>query len=397
MKKFPKDFLWGTATAAHQVEGNNVHNDWWRWEHEVVGRLKSGIASDHYQRFKSDFSLAADMKHGIHRFSVEWSRLEPTMGQYNQVEIDHYREVLAELKKHNIKSMVTLWHFTLPTWFADLGGFESKSNFNYFYRFVELCAREFGGLVDYWIVINEPNHYVVKSYLMGMWPPQKRNFFTALAITRNLATIHCDAYKLLHKIIPDCQVSSAHQLINYFPKNRWNPVDIFLSKLLSFLANDLFIILTKGHHDFFGLNYYYKFATSLQNLIRHITQVEVVKTMEDLGQDLGWIMDSKSMYWAINKIWRTVGRPIIITENGIADASDILRQNHLIDHLKWVQKAIIDGIDVRGYLHWSLIDNFEWQSGFIPRFGLVEVDFDTQVRTPRPSCSIYTKIITEGL
>lgn len=395
--KFPNNFLWGTSTAAHQVEGNNTHNDWWRWEQEVPGRIKSGTASDHYRKFKEDFVMAAEMKHNIHRLSVEWSRIEPNEGEFNQGEIDHYKEVLGELKKRNIKSMVTLWHFTLPAWFADKGGFENRSNLKYFYRYVELCVKEFGGLIDYWLVINEPNHYVAKSYLMGMWPPQKRNFFTGIKVTRNMAMAHRESYKLLHKIISNCQVSSAHQLINYFPKSKWNPVDWVLSKTMSLLANDLFIILTKGYHDFFGLNYYYKYATSLHNLVRHITQVEVIKTMEDLGQDLGWIMDPQGIYWALSKIWKMTGKPIVITENGIADSSDILRQKHLLDHLKWVGFALTRGIDVRGYLHWSLIDNFEWQSGFLPRFGLVEVDFDTQKRTPRPSSKLFTKIINGGL
>lgn len=385
--------MWGAATAAHQVEGGNVHSDWWKWEQDEAERPRSGRACDHYRLYKSDFRLAKRLGHNSHRLSLEWARLEPTEGVFDKREVEHYRDVLSTLKKElGMTTLVTLHHFTNPGWFAKKGGFENKANLAFFERYAVLCAEEFGDLVDYWLVINEPITYVANAYVMGFRPPQKESFWAALRVLVNLGLAHNLAYRRIHDIRRRAKVSSAHQLVSLYSEGGgW--FDRALCRLTDFLANDLFLILTSKNHDFVGVNYYFHNRVSWKNLFRRLSHEEMVGVLGDRRRDLGWSMSLEGLIWSLRKLKRMFGdKEIVITEHGIADASDRVRKVRIGEAVKVIGEAIEEGINVRGYMHWSLLDNFEWSLGFEPRFGLVEVDYKTMGRKPRESARYLGKI-----
>ena len=393
---FPKNFLWGAATAAHQVEGNNIHSDWWEWEKGGGGTEPSGIACDHYHRFEEDFRLAKELHHNAHRLSIEWARIEPEEGKWNEEAIQHYQEVLKSLHNKGIKTFVTLFHFTLPLWFAQKGGFEEKENLKYFDRYVDRMAYHLGDLVDFWITINEPSVYVGSSYLGGYWPPQKKNFLKLIQVYLNLARTHRSAYKSIHNIKKDAQVGMAMNISTFHSFGGYLP-GMIVSKIAKFLANDSFYFLTRDYHDFLGINYYFFHNFSLKDLflLKKIGLKSIEETMMLKRSDLGWPIYPQGIYEVLMDL-KHRHLPIYITENGVADVQDKHRENFILNHLQWLHQAIEEGVDVRGYLHWTLMDNYEWAFGFKPRFGLIEIDYKTQKRTIRKSALTYAKICQEN-
>ena len=361
--KFPDGFLWGAGTAAHQVEGGNVNN-WSEWEKGDAGR-----ACEHYQRFEEDFALAKSLNHNAHRFSIEWSRIEPKEGMINKGEIEHYRQVLLALKKRGIEPFVTLNHWTLPIWFAEKGGWLNPKAPYYFDRFVKIISENLFDLVDFWITLNEPNIYTAQSFLTGKWTPQNKNIFKYFKVLNNLAKAHHLAYRSLHLIDLDCQVGVAKNNI-YFEGG-------LLAKFADYFWNKYFLNKIKEKQDFIGLNYYKWFRFN-QNKNKELT-------------DMGWEIYPKGIYYVLKDLEK-YEKPIYITENGLADAQDKRREKFIKEHLFWIHKAIKNGVNVKGYLHWSLIDNFEWDKGFWPRFGLVEVDYKTMERRVRRSARVYAEI-----
>ena len=364
MKKFPKNFYWGTATSAYQVEGG-IKNDW----SAVGGKYDAGIACDHYNRFEQDFDLAKKMNNNAHRFSIEWARIEPEQGKFNQKEIEHYRKVVKALKNRGLEPFVTLYHWTLPVWFAKKGGWLNKKAPEYFARYTEFVVKNLSE-VRFWITINEPDIYVSYGFLAGKFPPFKKNWFKTQKVLAQLVQAHKNSYQIIHKISPNGQAGIA--------KN-----SIFFSGLLSFInhrRNLYFLDKIKNHQDFIGVNYYIRQSLSGMLKFRHM---EV--------SDLGWEIYPKGIYYVLKDL-KKHNKPIYITENGLADAKNTKRAKFITDHLKWIHKAIKEGINVRGYFHWSLMDNFEWDKGFKPRFGLIEIDYKTLKRKPRPSSKVYAKI-----
>ncbi|KKQ41319.1 MAG: Beta-glucosidase [Microgenomates group bacterium GW2011_GWC1_37_8] len=389
--KFPKGFLWGTATAGHQVEGKNIHSDWWAWEKSRKDIENSGIACDHYHLYKKDFSLIKEVLHNnAYRFSIEWARIEPKEGKFNKKEVEHYRNVLNELSRLRIKSMVTLHHFVNPLWFSEKGGWEKKENIKYFERFVNLCIKEFGQDIDYWIVVNEPNIYISMAYIKGGWPPGKKSLLTAIKVYCNLAHAHKSAYKLIHDTFPNAKVSSAIHMSAF---KYMNIFDKPLSDLSNYLFSYSFIFLTKGYHDFIGVNYYALHLTKFSDIFyKSIKVEEYEKLVKGKVNDLGWPIYPKGIYEVTRQVWKRYKLPIIITENGTADAHEPNRIKFLVNHIKWLQSAIKDGVDIRGYFYWSLMDNFEWHLGKGVRFGLFETDYRTLKRIPRKSAEVFGKI-----
>lgn len=362
--KFPKNFYWGTATSAYQVEGG-IRNDWSEWG----DKFDAGIACDHYHRFEEDFDFAKQMNNNAHRFSIEWARVEPEEGKFDQKELNHYKEVLLALKQRNLEPFVTLFHFTLPAWFSKKGGWLNKDAPKYFERFVEKVVREYKDLVKFWITLNEPNIYAFHSFLEGNWLPFKKNWFKSNKILKQLVKTHINSYQLIHKISPNSKAGIA--INNIYYKG-------VVKLLVDYYWNQNFLNKIKDHQDFIGLNYY--FGYSLKGFLK-----------SDGKTDLGWGIYPKGIYYILKDL-KKYNRPIYITENGLADAKDAKRAKFIIDHLKWVYKTIEEGIDIQGYFHWSLIDNFEWDKGFEPRFGLVEIDYKTQSRIPRASSKAYSEI-----
>jgi len=362
--KFPKGFFWGASTSAYQVEGG-IKNDWSEWG----SKFDAGIACDHYNKFEEDFDSAKAMNNNAHRFSIEWARIEPEEGKFDQAEIEHYRNVILTLKERNLEPFVTLFHFTLPAWFSKKGGWLNKDAPKYFERFVEKIVGEYKDLVKFWITLNEPNIYVFHSFLEGNWLPFKKNWFKSNKILKQLIKTHISSYQLIHKISPISKIGIA--INNIYYKG-------VVKLLVNYYWNQNFLNKIRDSQDFIGLNYY--FGYSLRGFLK-----------SDGETDLGWGIYPRGIYYVLQEL-RKYNRPIYITENGLADKNDEKRTKFIIDHLKWVHKAIKEGIDVRGYFHWSLMDNFEWDKGFEPRFGLIEIDYKTLKRIPRPSSKIYAKI-----
>ncbi|OIQ01884.1 MAG: hypothetical protein COZ27_01055 [Candidatus Moranbacteria bacterium CG_4_10_14_3_um_filter_41_65] len=405
-KKFPQHFLWGASTASHQVEGNN-HNDWSKWEKKNADRLAkesqgkflhnphwknfeieatnpqnyiSGLACDHYHRFESDFDLIVDLGMNAHRFSLEWSRIEPEEGMFDETEIAHYRSVLYALKQRKIVPLVTLWHWTIPLWLAEKGGMEHKDFPVYFARYVEKIVQTLGSDIHFWITQNEPDVVSAHAYLKGAWPPQKKNFFAYYAVLKNLIRAHKTSYVIIKKYFPDAEVGIAKHNI-WFEAVGNTLINRLLKKIADFFWNDWFLRKIKNEQDFIGLNHYN----------HHRINGGFNKNENKIQTDFGWEYYPESIYFAVSELKR-YNKPIYITEHGIADSNDRLRPQFIKESLGALHRAITDGADVRGYLHWSLMDNFEWDKGYFLRFGLIAVDFKTLMRTPRPSAILYADI-----
>lgn len=377
--KFPQKFLWGSSTSAYQVEGGN-NNDWSKW-------LDAGRACDHYHCYEQDFDLIKELGQNAHRFSLEWSRIEPEEGKFNHKEISHYREVLLALKKRNIKSVVTLWHFTNPLWFAQKGGWANKKAADYFKRYVKIVTENFGDLIDFWATLNEPTVFIGMGYLRGVWPPGKMNPFLTWRVFKNLVKAHKIAYKIIHKHYPRARVTLNHFVSYIEPARRWCPVEVFIAKVINYFGNSFLLNKVKNHLDFIGFDYYLHY--------RIVWYPPFVKNINKKTNDMDWEIYPKGIYFVLRYLAR-FKKPVYILENGLADADDSRRGAFIIDHLKWIHRAISEGIDVRGYFHWSLMDNFEWAEGFTPRFGLVEIDYKSLKRKIRPSALVYAKICKEN-
>lgn len=386
--EFPSGFLWGAATSAYQVEGGNTQSDWWHWR----GIPLSGEACDHYHRYEEDFDLAKKLHHNAHRLSLEWARIEPEEGKFNQAEIEHYQNVLEALKKRNIAVMLTLHHFSSPHWFTQKGGWASLKAPYYFARFIKKIVPQFKDYVDFWITINEPGVYTWAAYLIGKWPPQQKSKIKAIKATWNLAQAHRQAYHIIHQIIPHAKVGVAHNVASFSTQQSHSILQHILVWFYDLAYNHLFYFLTgQKTHDFLGINYYFHQRIGSHNGSKFPKLLDASLTKKDVS-DMGWEIHPEGIFDVL-KDFSDYKLPIYITENGLASTNDDRRCRFLISYLKEVYHAITSGVDVRGYFHWAFMDNFEWTDGFIPRFGLVEVDYRTQKRTPRPSAYIYGEII----
>ena len=388
--RFPDNFLWGAATSAFQVEGNNINADWWDWEQKhQPPHLRSGIACDQYNRYEADFDLIKALNHNAHRLSLEWSRIEPREGEFDTSEIEHYKKVLKALKDRGIKVMLTLWHFTIPKWLADKGGWENGKTPIYFERFVKRIAPEIAEFVDIFITLNEPEVYVYEGYIISEWPPQKKSFWGKIKVYLNLTSAHKKAYKFLHKNYPHKPVGIANNIQSFEPYHKHSLIEQLAVIFYDVGANHLFYLLTKGTHDFLGINYYFhiRFKDG-KGILPKVA--ETSEPSRDIS-DLGWEIYPEGLYDVLADLSDHL--PIYITECGIASTNDDRRNRFLITYLHEVYRAIASGINVRGFFYWSLIDNYEWYRGFDPRFGLIGVDYTTQQRHIRPSALVYTDII----
>ena len=403
--KFPKNFLWGAVTAAHQVEGG-TNNDWSEWEKNNAERLAkeapgkwqiwqqkkfpemfdlknyiSGRACDHYNRFEEDFDLAKSLGHSAHRFSIEWSRIEPEEGSFDEREIEHYRKVLHALKARGMEPFVTLWHWTDPVWFGEMGGWTSKKAVECFLRFAERMASEYRDLVKFWVVVNEPNVSMGFGYYRGTQPPGKKGFVNFLRGFFNLLSAFKKAAQVIKKVDPRAEIGVAnsitHHDIKIFPG-----INFVIVSIVEFFSK-YFLRRAIPYCTFIGCNYY----------SRHIVSIWKKDIAPEERTDLGWEIYPQGIYHVLKSL-KKYNLPVYITENGIADADDTKRAKFIVDHLKFIHQAVEEGADVRGYLYWSLLDNFEFPDvrGFWPRFGLVEIDYETLERKVRPSALEYAKI-----
>lgn len=413
---FPRGFLWGTAGAAHQVEGNNNNNNWSDWEKQpgrMLGGATAGLACDWWNgRWREDLDRAAEIGTNAHRMSVEWSRIQPTPDRWDEFAIDRYREILRGMSQRGITPMVTLHHFTEPYWITEQGGWENDQVVPAFEKFVRKTVEALKEYCSLWCTINEPNVYATMGYVTGEFPPGKHSITSALLVVKNMVRAHAAAYTAIHTIQNTARVGPAPQYRGLLPRRSWLPPEVWVANLQSNLFNNMFTqpLLTgkmpwparyripeaRGTFDFIGINYYTIEQVTL-NLARP----------NDLFSTRGWregvelsptgfiANEPEGLFQAIQ--WgRQFNVPIIITENGVEDPEDSFRRKYLLQHIHQVWRAVNFTWPVKGYFHWSLTDNFEWERAWSQRFGLWEVFPDTQVRRKRPSASMYAEIIKEN-
>jgi beta-glucosidase len=397
--QFPNGFLWGAATSAHQVEGGNVNSDWWQWEQGLVKKDHSGQACRHYDLYREDFDLAKSLHHNAHRFSVEWARIQPQEGEFSLKELEHYKEVVRALKERDIQPIVTLHHFTNPAWFALHGGWANNNSPDYFLSYVKKVIEALAGDVKYWVTINEPTILVYFSFIVGDWPPQEKSLLMAWKAMRNLRRAHVKAYRFIHKYYREKGltaplIGSANNLQFYQPYPD-NPKNRFSAALRNRLFNLDFIkeSIRSRSCDYIGINYYSRSLVDAKGW--SLNSILSSNGQDDSGQikksSLGWDIYPEGLYNILLGL-KKFKLPVIILENGISTDDDSLRWEFIRLHLLSVARALEDGVKVTGYMHWALIDNFEWDKGFGPHFGLIKVDYNDFRRTIKPSAYNFARV-----
>lgn len=419
--RFSENFFFGAATAAHQVEGN-TSNQWTDWEidhadewahrgpdtdyglgsmpkavYEVLkdqihdpSNYVSGIGADHYHRYEEDFDILCELNLGMYRFSVEWSRVEPDPGQFDQTAIDHYVKVVRALRERGIEPMVTLWHWTVPSWFEDQGGWTVDGAPQLFERFAGRMAEALGPEVTYYTTLNEPEVYTVQGFVTGEWPPGKvKSVKDRGKVRQHLAAAHRLAYQEIHRVNANAQVGLAQsQALWDTPFGLSWPFRKLWTWFSNRDGNHWFLRQLSDHLDFIGLQAYWhgqwRFAKP--------PQLVATRAMpKPYRSDLGWSQVGRDVHRLLTGL-KQYGKPVFVTESGLADHADQYRAQYIDESLMGIYQAIQAGVDIRGYLHWSLLDNFEWDKGFWPQFGLVHIDRKTLKRTIRPSAFHYAEI-----
>jgi beta-glucosidase len=414
---FPPDFLWGTATAAHQVEGNNHNNDWWHWEQKGGGRVfrdqTSGLACDWWEgRAEEDIARMKALNTNTHRLSIEWSRIEMKEGEFNTHAIDRYRAILGTMRDSGIEPMVTLHHFTNPLWVAFNDGWLSDDTPWRFERFVKKAVQELSDLVSTWCTVNEPNVFASEGYFAGKWPPGQKEIPAYFRVLRNVLEGHALAYRAIKEVQPQASVGLAKHIVFFAPRSSSFP-DHIITNLLDRAFNGVTLdalqtgewrpVLgekaTVAHWtntlDWVGVNYYTRSDAFFD--LRKLSQLGInygPRPGKPQGPGTWGELYPQGLFESIKRVWNQFGLPIYITESGVPDETDQLRPAWILENLRWVWKAINFNWPVKGYYFWSLLDNFEWAEGYDPRyrFGLYATDFETQQRTLRDSGKLYAEI-----
>lgn len=404
-----KDLLLGTATAATQIEGGDDNNNWARFAEEgkIDDRTSPTRACDHYNKWREDIDLMAEMGIQIYRFGIEWSRIEPQQGEIDEEVLEHYRAEIEYMIEKGIKPLLTLHHFSNPLWFEDAGGWTGPNCVDYFIDFASEVIDYLGDLVDEYITINEPNVYCLNGYFYGIWPPEQKSIFTYSRALSNMAHAHIKCYQLIHnkradmgKSREETLVSFANHLRIFAPKNYNNPKHRICARFMEHMFQTAItdammtgkcvfpVIRPRGvergrYFDFIGINYYSRTTVSgISN-----------GTAEDCYKnDLGWEIYHDGLIDLANLLSMEYGDqyPIFVTENGTCDNNDSFRPLFIYDQLK-----LISELDSRieRYYHWTFMDNFEWREGEAARFGIVHTDYDNQKRTVKNSGRLYSDII----
>lgn len=404
MNIFPENFLWGAATAAYQVEGDNSNCDWWQWEQSKGLKEVSGRACRHYELYRTDFDLAKSLNHNAHRLSIEWSRVEPRQGEFSEKEISHYKDVILSLRQRNLEPIVTLHHFTNPLWFSALGGWKNKKAQSYFLPYIEKVVDALGPDVHYWITINEPMVYIYHAYILGIWPPQEKSLSLAKGAEDNLLVSHIKAYRLIHDIykrkrLPSPAVSISQNLqafVSCRPTLK-NKLAVYLREKF---YNFAFIerLIRKKAIDFIGINYYSRSLVDVKQWGYRQLLLDICRDNHHAlkKNSLGWDIYPEGLGYLLMKL-KKYDLPVLVTENGICTDDDNERWEFIRLHLEQVAAAISRGAKVIGYIYWSLIDNFEWDKGFGPRFGIIGIDYRTYERSVRESGRKLASVCKTGM
>jgi beta-glucosidase len=412
---FPDGFLWGTATAAHQVEGNNTTSDWWAFELQPGTPCKepSGTAIEHYTRYPSDMALLAGLGFNTYRFSVEWARIEPAEGEFDQAQLDHYRQMVEICRKSGLTPMVTLNHFTLPKWLADRGGWLSPSIAGFFQRFTRRVVTTFGDQAEWYCTLNEPGMVAFGGYAGGFpFPPGLTGIDNWKAATASLV----EAHKLSRAEIKGMRPAAKVGLTNAMQEWESNAGGAPIMNFARGLMEDAYLEAAVDD-DFIGVQTYTRARIDLPravgilaNLALAVPPVEklvvgrVISRQRHGGfasstdpgvrtTQMGYEFRPQAVAATVRRAAQFLpGKPIVVTEHGIATADDAERVEFITDGLRSLHDVIADGIPLQGYIHWSAFDNFEWSSGYSMQFGLVAVDRTTQERTAKPSARFLGEI-----
>jgi beta-glucosidase len=375
MPRFPEGFVWGTATAAHQVEGNNWNNDWWAWEHDPDSPCTepSGDACDHWHRWPDDVALVTDLGFGAYRFSLEWSRIEPEEGEWSRVALDHYRAMCLGCRERGIEPIVTFHHFTTPRWVAAQGGWTSPATVDLFARYVERVTQHLGELVGRACTFNEPNVVATFGHQWGLFPPGHRDPDLRKRANDVFIAAHRRAVEIvqggpgqtpvgLTLAMQDMQTVAGGEAFRDAERR---------------LMEDVYLEAARDD-DYVGVQTYTRIRYGAHGMVGPEPGVRTTQ--------MGYEFWPDALEATIRRAWHvTRGVPILVTENGIGTADDAERIEYVEHALHGVLACLRDDIDVRGYVYWSLMDNFEWTFGYGPKFGLVAVDRETQTRAAKPS------------
>jgi beta-glucosidase len=375
-RAFPKGFTWGTATAAHQIEGGNVNNDWWAFEHQAGSPCSepSGDACDSWERWEEDADLVARLGLDNYRFSVEWSRVEPADGEISRAALAHYRRQCLGLKERGIDPVVTFHHFTTPLWLTAKGGWENGVAVERFTRFCRVVAEELGDVMSRACTINEPNIVTTMGWHAGMFPPGKTDVELSRRVAAHFVDAHRQAVEAIRTAAPGVPVGLTLSMTDYQPA----PGGAEKLESIRHHAEDVFLDATKSD-DFLGVQTYTRQLIGPKGWAGYEEGVPVL--------DMGYEFYPASLGNCLRRAWDYTGGslPLLVTENGIGTTDDEQRIDYVRQALSGVLDAIDDGIDVRGYTYWSLLDNFEWALGYRPRFGIVGVDRTNFARRTKQS------------
>lgn len=417
----PQNYLWGVATSAYQIEGR-IDNDMLRWE--TSGRFRRGDfnplvgdACDHWQRWENDFRLLKDLGVNSYRFSIEWARVEPEPGQFNRHALDQYSRMIDRLLEHGITPMLTLHHFTHPVWFHTRSPWHAASSLGAFTRLTEHITNRLLDRIPLVVTINEPLVWLLAAYADAKFPPGYRDLNLVMMALHNMLLAHRDAYDMIKSRYPSVRVGIANNFIvfkrarlNHLFDRRLKPMihrfynlmipEAFLYNRLHFhfplvLSYDRTIDLD-DKIDFWGVNYYYRLHVRFRFSLERPFEMMFIPRSGNGLSDLGWEIYPKGLRKVCDWL-RFTGKPLYITENGVAAEDDRLRLEFLKKHLDVIDRALQDGLPIRGYFHWSLLDNYEWLEGTRARFGLYRTDFNNRLaRTLKPSGEWYREYISRA-
>jgi beta-glucosidase len=408
--RFPDGFYWGAATSAHQVEGNNRNNQWWEWEEapgHIEGGVGSGVACDHYNRFDEDFALAEEFGHNAHRFSIEWSRVEPEEGRWDEKEVEHYRRVVDSIRCHGMTPFATLHHFCNPLWVEAKGGWLDPEMPDRIARYAGHMAKQLGDAVPMWLTINEPAVVPAASYLSTDFPPGEISREKAMTAARHVLIALGKMYHAIKEKAPHAPPTGhVFNMIHAMPASD-SEADVRAAGSMDRYWNTYWmdglrdgtigrpagsgeeVPGLKGAWDFIGVNYYSRAVVARTEDGTRMKQLPPPEGAET--SSMGWEVYPEGFYQCIKKA-ASYGLPVYVTENGIGTDDDEQRCRYIVRHLQQVGRAIGEGVDVRSYLHWSFQDNFEWAEGFRQKFGLIAMEEGTRNRLPRPSAYMFRDI-----
>lgn len=409
------DFLWGVATSSYQIEGA-LENDWTDWERRErlkVREERCGQAAGHRERWRSDFGLLPSIGANAYRLSVERSAVEPEAGFFSDAALRLERDRVDALARLGVEPVVTLHHYTHPRWFWEAGGWEDPRSVAAFGRYAAVVADALGPRVRTWVTLNEPIVFLLGGYLGGLIPPGHRRFASAARALEHLVRAHVAAAAALKERVPGARVGIAHNMLDFAPERRDSALDRRLARAGERLYNGALLeALATGRmdwafpgegrtrivvpdfpaaNDFLGVNYYSRVHIRFRGVPGAVGAF-AYRDPEARGlTDTGWEIHPQGFDRVLRQA-ETAGRPILVTENGIATGNDGLRRDFLREHALVLAHRLAAGAPIEGYFYWSLIDNFEWLEGFRPRFGLFEVDYATFARRRRPSADLFAEL-----